>query len=215
MTATLLVFNTETEMSSFWRNFNHWLHWKLSFWQLPVQPVMKISSKWRHFRFSVKHKQSGCHFSDDIFIDSFLNKKFLILIQISLTCVAKTRIGNKSTLVQVIVWKITLCYLNQQLCSHIVSLHWRHSGCDGVSNHKPYDCLRNRLFRRKSKKTSKLCVTGPVDSPHKWPVTRKMFPFDDLIMLSRPQCIKGSVVDVLLQQLLTEQKTIYMAWLVS
>ena len=39
-------------MSSFWRNFNHWLHWKLSFWQLPVQPVMKISSKWRHFRFS-------------------------------------------------------------------------------------------------------------------------------------------------------------------
>ena len=35
------------------RNFNHWLHWKLSFWQLPVQPVMKISSKWRHFRFSV------------------------------------------------------------------------------------------------------------------------------------------------------------------
>ena len=46
--------NTETKMSSFWRNFNHWLHWKLSFWQLPVQPVMKISSKWRHFRFSDK-----------------------------------------------------------------------------------------------------------------------------------------------------------------
>ena len=39
-------------MSSFWRNFHHWLHWKLSFWQLSVQPVMKISSKWRHFRFS-------------------------------------------------------------------------------------------------------------------------------------------------------------------
>ena len=44
--------NTETKISSFWRNFNHWLHWKLSFWQLPVQPVTKISSKWRHFRFS-------------------------------------------------------------------------------------------------------------------------------------------------------------------
>ena len=39
-------------MSSFWWNFHHWLHWKLSKWQLPVQPVMKISSKWRHFRFS-------------------------------------------------------------------------------------------------------------------------------------------------------------------
>ena len=46
---------TETEMSSFWWNFHHWLHWKLSKWQLPVQPVMKISSKWRHFRFSVYH----------------------------------------------------------------------------------------------------------------------------------------------------------------
>ena len=26
---------------------------------------------------------------------------------------------------------------------------------------------------------------GPVKSPHKWPVTRKMFPFDDIIMLRR------------------------------
>ena len=25
---------------------------------------------------------------------------------------------------------------------------------------------------------------GPVNSPHKWPVTRKMFPFDDVIMWS-------------------------------
>ena len=44
---------TETEKSSFWWNVHHWLHWKLSKWQLPVQPVMKISSKWRHFCFSV------------------------------------------------------------------------------------------------------------------------------------------------------------------
>ena len=26
---------------------------------------------------------------------------------------------------------------------------------------------------------------GPVNSPHKWPVTRKMFPFDDVIVLRR------------------------------
>ena len=25
---------------------------------------------------------------------------------------------------------------------------------------------------------------GPVNSPHKWPVTQKMFPFDDVIMVS-------------------------------
>ena len=42
----------------------------------------------------------------------------------------------------------------------LVSLQWRHNERDGVSNHKPYDCLLNRLFRRRSKKTSKLRVTG-------------------------------------------------------
>ena len=32
---------------------------------------------------------------------------------------------------------------------------------------------------------------GPVNSPHKWPVTRKMFPFDDVIMLTLDQfCCK-------------------------
>ena len=40
------------------------------------------------------------------------------------------------------------------------TLLWRHNGHDGISNHQPHDCLLNRLFRRGSKKTSKLRVTG-------------------------------------------------------
>ena len=46
-------------------------------------------------------------------------------------------------------------------------LQWRHNGRDGVSNHQPHDCLLNRLFRRRSKKTSKLRITGlcAVNSP--------------------------------------------------
>ena len=40
------------------------------------------------------------------------------------------------------------------------SLQWRHDERDGVSNHRRLDCLRNRLFRRRSKKTSKVRVTG-------------------------------------------------------
>ena len=40
------------------------------------------------------------------------------------------------------------------------SLRWRHNGLDGVSNHQPHDCLLNLLLRCRSKKTSKLCVTG-------------------------------------------------------
>ena len=41
-----------------------------------------------------------------------------------------------------------------------LSLQWRHDWHDGVSNHHPCDCLLNRLFRRRSKKTSKRRVTG-------------------------------------------------------
>ena len=70
-----------------------------------------------------------------------------------------------------------------------ISLLWRHNGHNGVSNHQPHDYLLNRSLRRTSKKTSKPCVTGllrgihrwPVNSPHKWPVMRKMFPLDDVI----------------------------------
>ena len=64
-----------------------------------------------------------------------------------------------------------------------VSLHWRHNDHGGVSNHQPRGCLLDRLFRRRWRKTSKLRVTGlcvgnspgPVNSPHKGPVTRKCF----------------------------------------
>ena len=111
----------------------------------------------------------------------------------------------------------------------ISALQWHHNGLDGISNHQPHHCLLSRLFRRRSKKISKLRVIGlcqcskllpvrqpkadnfgggpgtflklffnfmsmiwapfvqgiqrwPVNSPHKWPVTRKMFPFHGVIM---------------------------------
>ena len=41
-----------------------------------------------------------------------------------------------------------------------IALQWRNNGCDGVSNHQPYDKLLNYLIRRGSKKTSKVRVTG-------------------------------------------------------
>ena len=44
-----------------------------------------------------------------------------------------------------------ICFLSSQ---------WRHNGRNSFSNHQPHDCLLNRLFRRRSKKTSKLRVTG-------------------------------------------------------
>ena len=74
------------------------------------------------------------------------------------------------------------------------TLRWRHNDHDGVSNHQPRGCLLNRLFTHRSKKTSKFRVTGlsagnspgPVNFPHKGPATRKMLPFDDVIMKTSP-----------------------------
>ena len=48
-----------------------------------------------------------------------------------------------------------------------IALRWRHNEHDSVSHHQLHDCLLNRLFRRRSKKTTKLRVIGlcVVNSP--------------------------------------------------
>ena len=71
------------------------------------------------------------------------------------------------------------------------SLQWRHNRHNSVLNHQPHHCLLNRLFRCRSKKhqssASLAFVWGihrwPMKSPHKWPVTQQMLPFDDVIMI--------------------------------
>ena len=73
-------------------------------------------------------------------------------------------------------------------------LQWRHNERGSVSNHQRLHFLPNCRFRRRSKKTSKLRVTVLLCgeySPHKRPVTRKMFPFDDIIMFWIGAMIKG------------------------
>ena len=85
-------------------------------------------------------------------------------------------------------WTVCIPCLRTELRHKTLECH--HNGRDSVSNHQPHDCLLNRLLRCRSKKTSKLRVTGlcsgnspgPVNSPHKRLVTRKVFPFDDVIM---------------------------------
>ena len=54
-----------------------------------------------------------------------------------------------------------LCWnINLTPVAHKSPLQWRHNGLDSVSNHQRNDSLLNRLFRRRSKQTSKLRVTG-------------------------------------------------------
>ena len=50
------------------------------------------------------------------------------------------------------------CSCNSPSC--IKPLRWCHNGRYSISNHQLHDCLLNRLFRCRSKKTSKLHVTG-------------------------------------------------------
>ena len=50
-------------------------------------------------------------------------------------------------------------HMSNDVETGLTSLRWRHNDHAGVSNHQPRGCLLNRLFRRKSKKTSKLRVT--------------------------------------------------------
>ena len=60
-------------------------------------------------------------------------------------------------------WQDLLCWCQlEQLALLWVryTLQWRHNGHVGLSNHQPRHCLLNRLFRRRSKKTSKLRVNG-------------------------------------------------------
>ena len=62
------------------------------------------------------------------------------------------------------------------------SLRWRHNERDGVSNHQPHDCLLNRQSSASLAFVRRI-HRGPVNSPHKWPVTRKMSPFDDVMYI--------------------------------
>ena len=53
-----------------------------------------------------------------------------------------------------------------------------------------YSIVCSGVNQRKHQSSASLAFVweihrGPVNSPHKWPVTRKMFPFDDVIMRSR------------------------------
>ena len=54
-----------------------------------------------------------------------------------------------------------------------------------------YSTVYSGVHQRKHQSAASLAFVreihrGPVNFPHKWPVTRKMFPFDDVIMVCLP-----------------------------
>ena len=111
----------------------------------------------------------------------------------------------------------------------IASLRWRHNGRDSVSNHQPHDCLLNRLSRRRSKKTTKLRVTGlcagnsPVtgEFPAEFPAQRASKaenvstwwrPHDDLVFYFSGELWFGVTLAVLIDVISTPLRTTCVAF---
>ena len=96
-------------------------------------------------------------------------------------------------------------------CLDDMTLQWRHNGGESVSNHQPRACLLNRLCRRRSKKKSKLRVTGlcagnsPVtgEFPAQMAGNAEKLPFDEVIMryvdfIVETPCVSHFLVEVVL-----------------
>ena len=73
---------------------------------------------------------------------------------------------------------------------HNLTMRWRHNG-HGASQIPSLTIVNSTVYsgadQRKLQSSASLAFVrgihrGPLDSPHKCPVTRKMFPFDDVIM---------------------------------
>ena len=171
---------------------------------------------------TLRPRQNGRHFPDDIFKWIFLNENVWISINISLKYVPRGPINNIPTLVQVMAWRRPgdkplsepmMVRLPTHIC--ITRPHWvltdaglnkmatlqatfRHVHYNDVmmgpiasqitSLTIVYSIVYSDADQRKHQSSASLVfVRGihrwPVNFPHKWPVTRKMFPLDDCIMI--------------------------------
>ena len=106
---------------------------------------------------------------------------------------------NEPCVTLVVYWPSIIIYsISHQICTGLCcalllffSLQWPHNEPTGISTHRRLDCLFNHLFKPTLKETSEpalltLCEGNhrwPMDSPHKGLVTRKPFPFEDVIMV--------------------------------
>ena len=92
--------------------------------------------------------------------------------------------------IQTYVTKLSLRPIKYQARYLRSTLQWRHNGRDRfqiTSLTIVYSIDYSDADQRKHQRSASLAFVrglhrGPVNSPHKWPVTRKMFPFDDVIM---------------------------------
>ena len=98
--------------------------------------------------------------------------------------------STKRTAESCVVWKYFFQFLYRKMKLCEPALEWRHNERDVVSNHRRLHCLLNYgsgADQRKHYCSASLAFLWeihkwPVDSPHKGPVTRNLFLFDDVII---------------------------------
>ena len=120
-----------------------------------------------------------------------IDLSYVLLFLFCSECISQTQNLRLSLYTQFVITRYCMRITNVGLDT-IMKLQWRNNDRDCVLYHQPRDCLLNGLFRRRLKKTSKLqitglcagnwLVTGKFLPPPQGPVTRKIFPFYDVIM---------------------------------
>ena len=120
----------------------------------------------------------------------------------AITCPVNIKPLSQDGLAVYTIYQNTLCVAISVMISLVINkscvgehnaLQCRHNERNGVSNHRPNDFCSTVYWgadqRTHQSSESLAFVRGihrwPVTSPHKGPVTRKMFPFDDVIMIVR------------------------------
>ena len=110
------------------------------------------------------------------------------------------RIGSMHDSCEIALWRMPqdatdyliwwLCDVKQQVMTHYDDVIMMAIASQITSLTSVYSAVYSGAHQRKHQSSASLAFVqgihrGPVNSPHKWPVTRKMFPFDDVIMIYR------------------------------
>ena len=87
-----------------------WTTTKSVRFRISARPPGSKLTLWSHVTLSrvfntLRPRQNGRHFADDIFKCMFLNENTLISISVSLTFVPEGRINNISAVVQIMAWR--------------------------------------------------------------------------------------------------------------
>ena len=149
--------NTIRRRSIYKDTYSHSRHWR---------------SGWRLTNLSLKHFYLMSRRNLDLPISCDM---CLYVCMYTKTVLLKTNVNNDFSIIKLLA---------------VHALRWRHNGHDGsqiTSLTTVYSIVHSSKDQRKHQRSASLAFVReftrwPVNSPHKWPVTRKIFPFVDVNM---------------------------------